>query len=172
VVKELYIEGDKRLRQGFSQLLRQKVKSQFSISMEGSETDAAKKFLKPGTSENKALLIDLDAEEAKKPEKLQQLKLEKEKKRVYFMIQKMEAWFLSQPEVINHQFGIDVSKRVTRAAHEIEKPDEVLAQLVNTPEHQYHKVKDAVPMLLKLSLADLENKFPDVKNLIAELSKH
>jgi hypothetical protein len=171
MVNEVFIEGDKKLRPAFSQLLRQKVKKQFAVSMEGSETDAAKKFLKPENPEGKALLIDLDASFEQKDEKLKKLKLEKDKGSVFFMVQKMEAWFLSQPEIIDAQFGIDVSKKVKRAVQEVEKPDELLESLVNTPKHPYHKVKDAAPMLSMLNLEQLMKDFPDVKNLVTELSK-
>ena len=47
------------------------------------------------------LLVDLDAPEAQKDMKLLAYTLLNLKDNVFFMIQEMEAWFLSQPEILD-----------------------------------------------------------------------
>ena len=170
MVIEVFVEGDKKLRQGFSALLGQKVKRRLQINMQGNDVSAVKGFMNPQVSTNKLLLVDLDMPTANKNERLQYLKIEKESGRVYFMVQKMEAWFLSQPEVINQRFNMDVSDKIKRKAWEIENPDRFLKDLVSS-KRNYHKIDDALPMLLSLNVDKLAEDFEDVNNLINTLSK-
>ncbi|MFN8278372.1 MAG: DUF4276 family protein [Chitinophagales bacterium] len=171
MVKQLFIEGDKQLRPGFSQLLQQKVRgNRFKLNLEGPDSEATYKFYHPDTSEHKFLVVDLDGNQETRNRRLSNLKIKaKDANRVFFMVQKMESWFLSQPEVIKDCFNLQNTPTVPRKAIEIEQPDQYLANLVRPK--KYHKVKDAATMLPKLNLTKLEAEFEDVQQLIATLLK-
>lgn len=87
------------------------------------------------------------------------------------MIQEMEAWFLSQPDVIEKLYGKGTAdKLVNKRAQLYEEPSRVLMNLTkNTKRGRYSKVKDAVDFLELLNPRKLEEDFPQFKSLIRKL---
>lgn len=187
-----------RLREGFSKLLRQVLLEEdynLEIKPSGGYKSAAKRFkeLKEDQKET-VLLIDLDAPKTEKPQKLKELDLVSFKKEVFFMVQEMEAWILSQPDKIelfaqNEQFIIkSKSKGVAennlikgKDIEEIEKPSEKLSTIFvqhfqvekqrrgkapKAKKRNYGKLKDAPSLLELLDLETLRASFEDVENLI------
>lgn len=110
---------------------------------------------------------------------------------VFFMKQKMEAWFLSQPDAIRKSFQGDefnqkqwekiLERLGKKKPFEILSPDTEVENLVHCfKEHQkggkkkmrsYGKVKTAYQFLTKLSLKSLMQDFEDVKRLIEHLKQ-
>lgn len=107
---------------------------------------------------------------------------------VFFMIQKMESWILSQPEVIINEYQhlkyntskldeklIELkSKKLTELLH----PDDRLRTLIGYFEEEkkgklqkvkYHKIRTSSILLPKLSLVRLMQDFQDVKRLVDEI---
>lgn len=111
--------------------------------------------------------------------------------RIFFIVQKMEAWILSQPEVLETCFGTD--KLDTKTAFEAQKsrlikspasstnePDSVLEQLLRyfKVERQgrqrsleYGKVKHASQMLRQLDIQRLMQDFEDVRMLVEKINQ-
>lgn len=113
---------------------------------------------------------------------------------IFFMVQMMEAWILSQPDVIEQCFGDLLpqlkkgkfekkkAKRLSKHAQAIKNPDEVLNELLQYFEKpnkngiprtlKYEKggkVKLAYQMLIKLNLQKLMRDFEDVRNLVNKI---
>ena len=75
---------------------------------------------------------------------------------VYFMVQKMEAWFLSQPEILKEYFGKDFNDIPFDHPSKIENPDtELMRMTQNLKAKSYHKVRDGSRLLGKLDLHNL-----------------
>jgi hypothetical protein len=72
----------------------------------GSSNNQTVTFFKNAAAENAQtlLLLDLDASKPERNNRLNNLELTDLKSRVFFMIQKMEAWILSQPDKIEACF--------------------------------------------------------------------
>lgn len=96
--------NSEKLREAFHKLLCRVVKPEkFNLIIEigASYKNAAKSFKKHALIDNDiSLLIDLDGTTPSKDERLNELEINEFRNRVFFMIQEMEAWILSQPEVI------------------------------------------------------------------------
>ncbi len=111
---------------------------------------------------------------------------------VFFMVQKMEAWILSQPEVIEKCFGhleynrtkfeARKGKELALAASSIKDPDSVLNELLryfekpdkngNFRKLKYEKggkVRLAYEMLTKLSMKQLMTDFEDIRGLVDKI---
>ncbi len=96
--------------------------------------------------------------------------------KVFYMIQEMESWFLSQPDILDKFYGLDnckksISDRIKKTkAAEIEHPDEELMRITKTTRKgEYHKIKHAVELLKLLDANRLEIEFSDFKKLIERL---
>ena len=87
------------------------------------------------------------------------------------MIQEMEAWFFSQPEILDSYYSEKISKKIPkRLAKEIPNPSDLLYKLTkSTRKGKYHKVVHAVDLLQKLDANKLMNDFDDFKGLIKTL---
>lgn len=169
----LFIEGTSDdtngdLRQGFEALLKKELAGKMpSIKLGDGMNRTITKF--SNTAGDKFLLIDLDDVSEMKAERLKQYNLPEAK--TFFMVQAMEAWFLSQPEMLNDFYKTDL-KIPKRTASEIPKPDVFLENLTKTTKKgKYHKVNHAVELLSKLDIKRLKEDFSDVKNLIEALQK-
>ncbi len=175
----LYIEGtpdetNGDLREGFYELLIQKLDTKMPrIRMTNGKSQAISSFKKPITGHDPLLLIDLDAKEEIKIQFLKDEGLESRKDKVYFMIQEMEAWFLSQPSILDEFYNSNISQKIKRNASDIPNPSDELKRLTKNIDKKdsYHKVKHDVELLKKLDLSKLMSDFPDVKLLIETLSK-
>lgn len=184
----LFVEGEPNspngdLRQGFSKLLVQKLKGKMpKIIMGGGYLQGGKSQTIHKFKTNKLeadmflLLIDLDKPESEVSKDLEENSLTDKKDNVFYMIQEMESWFLSQADILDTFYGIDgfgkkvsekiVKKRIT----DIANPDEELIKITkNTKRGQYHKIRHAVELLKLLDATKLENDFTDFKRLIEKL---
>ncbi len=167
----LFVEGTSDdtngdLRQGFENLLKKELAGKMpSIKLGDGIDQTVAKFLK--AEGDKFLLIDLDGASETKKERVKALKLPESQ--TFFMIQAMEAWFLSQPDMLNDFYNEDL-KVPKKRAEDIAKPDKELQRLTkNTRKKEYHKVRHAVELLGKLDIDKLQKDFADVKNLIEAL---
>lgn len=169
----LYVEGttddtNGDLRQGFENLLKKELAGKMpSIKLGDGISQTIDKF--KNTEGVKFLLIDLDGVNETKEKRLKNYDLPIEQ--TFFMVQAMEAWFLSQPEMLNEFYKKDL-KIPKKHASEIIKPDIKLRELTkNSPKKEYHKVRHAVELLAKLDIEKLKKTFPDFNDLIEVLKK-
>jgi hypothetical protein len=144
------------------------------------------------------LLIDLDRAKSEKRNKLNDLELETQAERVFFMVQQMEAWILAQPEKIDPYCATQgfvrkhTEKRIENDAliknkhpEEITDPSGKLRTIFrkyfavekqrqgkrrNKPKN-YRKLVDGPELLASLDLTLLVNTFEDAKNLAQVISK-
>lgn len=169
----LFVEGTNDdsngdLRQGFENLLKKELAGKMPIIKLGNGINPTITKFK-NTEGGKFLLIDLDDVSDTRTERLKMYKLPESK--TFFMVQAMEAWFLSQPDMLKSYYKTDL-KIPKKHASEISKPDIELQRLTkDTVKKEYHKVRHAVELLAKLDVKKLQEDFPDFKNLIDALKK-
>lgn len=173
---KIYIEGkttSRALRQGFSKLLKPRVKKCPKIVLSGSKEEAIKEFFKDQNSFAKYLLIDLDASEDEKDQDIRNNALESYKKRSFYMIQAMEGWFLSQRDQLNKYWNTRIFDQLpAKHGQHFEKPDEVLSYYLKTHLNKsYKKGKDAAGLLQVLDPVQLEADFVDFKELTGLIKK-
>lgn len=177
--KVLIIEGtsDTRngiLRQGFHKLLEQKLKGKMPrIVMGDGKNQAIKMFINYGNDRLPNLLIDLDKKETFKDNDLKENNLSDKSEYVFYMIQEMEAWFLSQPGILENYYGTDISGKIPKKhASEIPNPSDFLNNIIYSKKRKkYHKVKHAVDLLQKLDANKLINEFEEFNRLVKTLKK-
>ena len=169
----LFIEGttddtNGDLRQGFENLLKKELEGKMpTIKLGNGITQTVDKFLH--TEGNNFLLIDLDGTTDTIEERLKHYKVPKAQ--TFFMVQAMEAWFLSQPNILNDFYKKEL-KIPKKHASEISKPDVKLKELTkDLQKKEYHKVRHAVMLLSRLDVQKLKDTFPDFKALIEALKK-
>lgn len=177
--KILFVEGESGdLRQGFSKLLEKSVRGNLpKINLGGGKFHTIRKFLNNQLEADAILLlVDLDGPEAEKEQDLQRNDLSLKQQNVFYMVQEMESWFLSQPVVLDTFFGPDPnSKKVSdklskRKAIDIVHPKEVLKNVTKDSKRgTYHEMKHAVELLKLLDAEQLESDFIDFKNLVERL---
>jgi len=182
--KVLFVEGtadDKNgdLRLGFGRLLSQKLFGKMPrIIMGNGISETADKYKNANGFKLKASLIDLDgkgdfvARGEYKEAKQTKMKYHnfKSSDNIYFMVQKMEAWFLSQPEVLRDYFQKDFKKIPFDHPSKIERPDDELRKFTQELKSKsYHKVRDGSRLLQKLNLSKLEATFEDVREMVEML---
>jgi hypothetical protein len=189
-------------REAFYKLLSQAIPKDSNISLiiesSGGWRAAAKAFLKKLHTDNPIALLVIDMEGAKTLkndrliEKFHGVEgcLNDKKDSVFFMIQKMEAWILSQPKIIE-DFADDsnYSRKIATPLNEhlflrvnpedIENPDDKLDTIlrqyfqekiekrgkIKDKSVRYHKTKIAPYLIMKLNLEILSETFEDVKHL-------
>lgn len=172
--KTLFIEGTSDdtngdLRQGFHKLLAKKLLGSMPRIVMGDNTpQTIKKFV--NCKNHGFALIDLDSPESEKQTRVELHSLEGNDC-VFFMIQEMESWFLSQPDILNDFYGCNITKRIPqKSAKEIHKPAEFLMEITrHSKKGKYHKVKHGVELLKKLNASELEEYFSDFASLIRNL---
>ena len=167
----LFIEGttddtNGDLRQGFENLLKKELEGKMpTIKLGNGVTQTIRKFI--NTEGSNFLLIDLDGSIDTKDERLRQFELPQPK--TFFMVQAMEACFLSQTDILNDFYKKDL-KIPKKHASEISKPAIELKDLTSAiPRKEYHKVRHAVALLSKLDVQKLKETFPDFRALIEAL---
>jgi hypothetical protein len=176
--KTLIIEGTRdtrngTLRQGFNKLLAQKLSGNMPrIIMGEGKSQAIAKFKKSQNHKTPHLLIDLDGNESAKSSDLEINNLTKIKTNVFYMIQEMEAWFLSQPVILDSYYSTNLSEKIpSRPAKDIPNPSDLLYKITEpTIKGKYHKVKHAVDLLLLLNADKLMSDFEDFNSLIEILN--
>lgn len=147
------------------------------IILGGGKTQTIKKFFHNVYGAEKLfLLIDLDGPEQQKESDLYANGLAPNYDKVFYMIQEMESWFLSQPEILDDFFGKNnkgksVSEKITkRKVLEIPYPKDELKKITKDSRRGvYHEIKHAVELLKTLDPEKLENDFQDFRLLIDKI---
>ncbi len=186
VKKILFIEGttddtNGDLRKGFRILLEKRFKNTNmpEIKLGNDKKSTIRKF-KNSNHEISFAMIDLDGKDNLDKEEVNKLKTNDlknlevydKKESVFFMVQEMEAWFLSQPEVLEEYYNdkkirAKIPKKNTEL---IPDPSDFLQKITkDTKKGKYHKVKDGVGLLCKLDIDKLIIDFEDVNKLIDKL---
>ena len=171
MVERLIIEGtadtkNGNLREGFNKLLRKKLgRNMPRIVMGDGKSQAIDKFL---NSNNSVLLCDLDGPDETREKDIQVHRFEEYRDSVYYMVQEMEAWFISQPDILESYYKTDLTKKIPKKhASEFENPDEKLQEWTrDSKKGKYHKVKHGTALLEMLDADQLMKDFPDFKGLI------
>jgi hypothetical protein len=199
-VPSLAINNSAALRQSLKLLFEQGIDDtlfRFIIEMGGGEKQAIKFFEeKHKLDSNALLLIDLDNPKSQKEVKLAWvcdgwgIATEDAKARIFFMIQTMESWILSQPDKIEHCYlGDKISTKplaedeILAGKHpeDIAKPADKLNTLLarhfeydkagKKKKRKYaSKLKDAADLIEKLDLARLRKDFDEVEALITRIN--
>lgn len=184
-MKTIYIEGttdtdNGNLREAFSLLLEQELKGNMPrIIMGDGKNQTIDKF--HGTplkkEEKRFLLFDSDEpnpDKAKvcadfndaKPNR----KIDATEENTFLMIQEVEAWLLSQPNVLAAA-GINMSKFGVVDVESINKPSEKLAELYKHSGKIYSKVNEFVKVFPKLDSSQLKQSCLEYKALIEALKQ-
>lgn len=171
----VYIEGSSSkvngdLRKGFRTLLSKKVASEKFQIIPCNDKHSAVRMFNKDKSNKKVVVTDLDKHENFREQEVESLGLKNQDEGCFFMVQEMEAWFLSQPEICKLVFG-NQFPNFTGDAKNVENPSKKLKEMTAYKKHPYHKVKHATDLLENLNIDELENNFPDVKRLVETLSK-
>ncbi len=175
--KLLFIEGtaDRSngiLRQGFHKLLKQLLAGKMPrIIMGNGKTQVITKFKKNTLSPFSYLLIDLDADEKQKQQALVNYELKENEAVVFFMIQEMEAWFISQPQILDKYYKTPISAKLPNTnPKKIANPVAVLEKVTrDTQKGKYHKVKHGTALLELLDAHLLKNSFNEFNQLITRI---
>lgn len=179
----LFVEGEPNtpngdLRQGFSKLLEKRLALRMpSIKLGAGKTPTIQQFKTSKLeSDLNLLLIDLDKPETEYEKDLAEHGLLEYRENVYYMIQEMESWFLSQPDILDEFYGVEnkgksiSEKLVKKHAKEIPHPDQELKKVTKDSKRgEYHKIKHAVELLKRLDPLKLEGQFQDFKRLIEKI---
>ena len=177
VNKILFIEGSRDrtngiLAQGFHKLIFQECKGKMPrIVMSDDKKHAINKFLNNRLSNYAFILIDLDNPACNKQDDLLENNLIPFSNYVFYMIQEMESWFLSQPDILNFFYGIDISKKLRgKLPMDIPNPDEYLQELTKgSHKGKYHKISHGTELLSRLNSSQLRNDFDEYDRLIGSL---
>lgn len=167
----LFIEGAKDtsngdLREGFGKLLEKKIKGKMPrISMGEGKLQTINKFK---NSNDSKLLCDLDRHSSYIATDLNEYDLNSKKESVFYMIQEMEAWFISQPALLDKFYGSQISNKLAiKPATEVSEPDKELQRITkDTKKGTYHKIRHGAELLKLLDVNKLSNDFPDFKRLV------
>jgi len=192
--------GTELLREGFHKLLAPTLtphQPRLIIEMRGPNNQTVKDFnASIKKNPNLLILLDLDAAESERKNKLAEFQLLVHAKKVFFMIQAMEAWILSQPDKIEEyvESNFIISKRRKNTPL---KEDDLLkdrhpknivapARILNILLQRYFeiekrgivrklkyrsKLRDGSAMLELLELKKLSKDFSDVAILIDTLTQ-
>lgn len=181
--KILFIEGEPNtpngdLRQGFAKLLARRIDGNLPrINLGGGKSQTIRKFVKNKFEADEfLLLIDLDKPEEAKEQDILDHDLLAHREKVFYMVQEMETWFISQPKMLDSFFGVDhkkkkVSEKLTkRTLTDISDPKTELKNATKDSKRgEYHEIKHGVELLKLLDAEQLEESFLDFKKLIARL---
>ena len=185
VKKCLIIEGDNTrnnnngdLREGFGQLFA-KFGCRVQIKMGAGKDSTVDKFrtIVNGKSdlgcEKPFLLIDLDKQENEIQKDLETYKISEHSEFVCYMVQEMEAWFLSQPQLLDNFYGAGISSRLPKKHPKlVNDPVRELENITKqTPKGLYHKIRHGAILLNKLDPTKLINDFPELKRFVENLKK-
>lgn len=178
----IFVEGSRNtdngdLRIGFGKLLRSANLPQQPRIIMGNDTAGTVRLWrleleKPRSEfEYVLLLVDLDGPSASRAAWLATHGLTAHAARIFFMVQKMEAWFLSQPAMVHVFYQPKLAHSLPKAAPEqVPHPDRVLEHCTTgTRKGRYHKTGHGALLLAQLQLADLRTIFSDVDRLLKAL---
>lgn len=141
-------------------------------------------------SSDSLLLIDLDGKKELKGKRIDDNKLKDIEDCIFFMVQRMEAWILSQPDIIEEYLTANYSKETTTHLYKdeaifgknpetITRPDDVLNTLIQRhffimklgkkKKLKYGKLKLAPGLIENLDINALKETFEDVKGLLLKV---
>jgi hypothetical protein len=178
-------------RESFHKLLSKIAQpSTFNLTIEpaGPYSAAIKSFRKQLQNGNCMLLIDSDCPKSGIAKKLDELTLSDYKDYVFFMVQEMEAWILSQPQSIIKTYatyvykgGLESEELFKLNVEDISKPWRELSRIIckyyseekngTIRSKKYSKLKDGPLLLANLNIAGLINTFEDANRLNTYLKK-
>lgn len=154
-MKRIYIEGENNpgLRKAFTELLKQELgRNMPKIVLGDGISQTIDKFRKAPLEkdEERFLLVDSDEPLTDKADLVRRVNEEKCNQKnckvdatidnTFFMVQEVEAWILSQPDVLRK---IQITKGLPLANIEcIKKPSEKLFQVYEQNGKKYHKVRE------------------------------
>lgn len=200
-VEGLVINNSAALRQSLTQLFEQGIENRnfrFVVEMGSGEKQTIKFFQEKYKQDaNILLLIDLDAPKPEKEQKLNwifanwQIEEAQVRERIFFMIQAMESWILSQPEKIENYYKSEKTSSKSFAEDDIlfgKKPEEIAkpADKLNTllarhfayekagkkKKRKYvSKLKDGADLIALLDLSQLRRDFDEVEKLIIRINQ-
>lgn len=168
--KTLYIEGSANtdngnLKEAFSRLFAKELKGKMPqfIMGDGKCTTIDKFYNTPiKPNEKRFLLIDSDMSNPDKTKICDNCnknesnrKIDMTSQNTFLMIQEVEAWILSQPEVLTAA-GIDMTKFNCTNVESISKPCEKLAEFYKKSGKTYTKVKEFAKIFPKLDTVKLK----------------
>lgn len=178
----IFVEGSRNtdngdLRNGFGRLLRQANLGRMPLIVMCDDMHGAiRKFQQETAKTTSAfrrvlLLVDLDGPSVSRAAWLAAHGLTLYEGRIFFMVQKMEAWFLAQPAMLHEFYRPKLAHALPKAAPEqVSHPDQVLANCtIGTRKGRYHKTGHGALLLAQLQLTDLRVAFPDVARLLDAL---
>jgi hypothetical protein len=195
------VNNSNKLRESLHQLLSQLVapeKFDLVVLPRGGYKQTIKDFKADLEKDNQSLLlIDLDAPKSQKDTQIAAFELTEIAEKVFFMVQKMEAWILSQPDKIE-LFAQNKKLRIKNAdktiaqnpllkgkhPEEIENPDDKLKTIFSQHFEKYEerrdkykpanygKLKDAPELLALLDFSRLLQDFEDVKLLQVKIESY
>ncbi|MGI4863244.1 MAG: DUF4276 family protein [Janthinobacterium lividum] len=178
----IFVEGSRKTDNGdlhysFNQLLRQANPRYMPLIVMCNDTAGAIRKFRQEIANPRSkfqqvlLLVDLDGPDDTREAWLASQELASHQANVFFMVQKMEAWFLAQVEVVQEFYNHNLAHALPRAkAALVTHPDRVLERC--TSGHRkgsYHKTGHGARLLIQLSLPKLQADFPDVARLVAAL---
>ena len=185
------IDNSEKLRESFHLILSQVISSdKFNITTKlGSSNKQTIKFFKKKIQNNKnsLLLIDLDGNKSQKANRISEFGLIDYYNKVFFMVQEMEAWIISQINVVDSYYEdkytrkksdkiLSEHKKIKNIHPEdIKKPSVVLKEILGqyfsrrdnkNRNKKYSKVKDGAELLSLLDSNELRKTFTDFDDLI------
>ncbi|WP_143095142.1 DUF4276 family protein [Pseudarcicella hirudinis] len=184
-------DNSERLRESFQRLLssglRENEEIKIRVDTKGSYTSVLK--LKSHLSSTTLALLDLDADASHRERRIEQYGLSGYEEFVFFMIQAMESWILSQPEAIEKTFEDFTRIEQSPLADDpiikgincesIEKPDKKLNTLLSKyfqrekggriKPLKYGKLNNSYSLIEKLDIDLLKGRFQDVDNLLNKI---
>jgi Domain of unknown function (DUF4276) len=180
------IDNTARLRESFNKLLNAGLSSE-QIKIEAMPAYSISNSVKIRHPDS-LLLIDLDGDKSLKEKRIIDSQLSDIREYVFFMVQRMEAWILSQPQVLEGTLKIhkirgksivNDSSIHNKDPETIAKPDEILHTLLGryfeitknekTRKMKYGKLKDAPKFLEKLDIEKLKKQFEDVAAIFTKI---
>ena len=180
-------DNTNRLRESFNKLLNSDFDSE-KVKIIAEPAFSIKSLVKIREIDS-LLLMDLDALKDKREQRIKDNQLTDIQDFVFFMIQRMESWILSQPEIIEEVFAYYKSKLglendasiLNKHPETIINPDKVLDTIFQryfsitkngkTKKLKYGKLKHSPDLIEKLDLQKLRNTFEDVERMILKINQ-
>lgn len=182
-MKRLYIEGSSdtdngSLKNAFAKLFEKELKGNMPrIVMGDGRSQTIDKFCTAPflPDEERYLLIDSDKYPIVKREEcdsfneaIPNIVCKCDETNTFFMIQEVEAWILSQLDVLC-LYKIIVPQRTIEQILQIYKPSEDLAMHYEKAKKKYHKVRDFSKLFPSLNVDCLRRDFSDFRELLSKL---
>ncbi|MDI9877711.1 DUF4276 family protein [Flectobacillus rivi] len=183
-------DNSEKLRESFQTLLSKGVQDdriQIKIDTKGSYTS----IIKIPLHSSQLALLDLDGDQSQRTVRLKEYQLDKHQDFVFFMIQAMESWILSQPDAIEKTFEeytkiledslAEFQALKDASPEDISNPSEVLNSLLQSyfeyekagkiKKLKYGKLKNSHLMIQQLDPEILEYQFEDFHYLLNKIKE-